>query len=236
MINTKYVSDIDIDYFSQFSDKYVPYTEADLDLIVGTLVDIGSKEKSLRICEVGSASGQFSLELSRRLQSEDTLFFGLDIARQVLAFYPFHKICGSAFQMPVVDEAFDIVCYPASLHHLAPFPDAIAEISRVLATGGYMYCVEPNFFHPQRRYFMRFQRLYRLYRKANDVPINPYELEVLLQRYGMRVITMRYINITFQKPGLLQQIQNFVAGLATPSFLDKFILPWFIMAAVKERN
>jgi ubiquinone/menaquinone biosynthesis C-methylase UbiE len=234
MTDNKYVSGIDIDYFSQFTEGYAPYTEADLDLMVGSLVDIVRKVTAPRICEVGSASGQFSVELERRLQKEDVSFFGLDIARKVLTFYPFHKICGSAFQMPVSDKAFNIVCYPASLHHLAPFPDAIAEMSRVLASGGYMYCVEPNFFHPQRRCFMRFQRLYRLCRNANDVPINPYELEALLQSHGMRVVAMRYINITFREPGILQRTQNFVANLDIPSFLDKFILPWFIMVAVKD--
>jgi hypothetical protein len=97
-----------------------------------------------------------------------------------------------------------------------------------------MYCVEPNLFHVQRRYFMRFQRLYRVYRNANDVPINPHELEALLQRHGMRAIALRYVNISFREPSILQRVQNLVANLDTPSFLERFLLPWFIMVAVKD--
>lgn len=229
------VSERDIRYFNKFTEGYTPYTETDLGLIVDSFVSLVKHMPSPRICEVGSASGQFSAELARRLQATRPSFFGLDIAEHVLALYPFHKICGSAFQIPVSNGTFDILCYPASLHHLAPFADAVAEMARVLRFGGYVYCVEPNFFHPQRRYFMRFKSLYRLYRNANDVPINPYELEDLLGSYGIRVVTMRYINIMFRNPGVLQRIQNSVASLNTPSFLDRFVLPWFILAAIKER-
>jgi SAM-dependent methyltransferase len=238
MSDNKFLSAIDIEYFNKFTEGYSPYARSDLDLIVGSVVDLVQAQKStpLYICEVGSASGQFSVELARQLQRKDVSLFGLDIAYKVLTHYPFSKICGSAFQVPVSNGAFDIVCYPASLHHLAPFPDAIAETSRILAPGGYMYCVEPNFFHPHRRYFMRFQKLYRLYRNVNDVPINLDDLEILLSSYGMKTITKQYININFQKPSILQRFQNFVAGLDTPSSLDRFILPWFIMIAVKDSD
>lgn len=50
---------------------------------------------------------------------------------------------GDAEAMPFPDAAFDVVAFSNSLHHI-PHPEvALAEASRVLKTGGFLYMMEP---------------------------------------------------------------------------------------------
>jgi len=136
--------------------------------------------------------------------------------------------------MPLRDKTIDVACCPASLHHLSPFEDALAEIDRVLAPGGSFFCIEPNFYHPQRRLFMQFPSLYRRYRDANDVPIRADWLAGHLKAMGYDIRESRYINLTFSKPGLLQRTQNVLArGIAPATWLHRWTLPWFIFVARK---
>jgi SAM-dependent methyltransferase len=225
---------LDVEYFNRFGEGYTPYSDADLELITRPLLEVLTTERQWRICEIGCASGQFSSELAARLPGRRATFLGIDIAVQPLRRYPFGRVCGSALQMPVAAGAFDLVCCPASLHHLTPLPTIVAEIARVLAPGGYLYCLEPNFFHPQRRWFMRFTRLYRLYRAANDVPINPDELTELLRTSTLDVVRQRFVNLEFRHPGVLQRMQNRVASAVPRSRLDRFLLPWFMTLARKR--
>lgn len=232
------VNKSDVQYFGQFTEGYNPYSAGDLDLVVGTLVGLlhasTAARRPLRFLEVGCASGQFSSELSARLPDNAALeYYGLDIAEPVLKRYPFNKVCGSAFAMPLQPHSMDIVCCPASLHHLAPFGQALAEIDRVLAPGGLFYCIEPNFYHPHRRWFMRFPALYRRYRDANDVPIRPDWLEAQLRQRGYRTEMNRLINLEFRSPGVLQKGQNTLAALPWPRVLHRWIYPWFILAVRK---
>lgn len=233
------VSKADQAYFGQFPEGYNPYSASDLDLVVGTLMELlrpRSDGAPLRFLEVGCASGQFSSELAARLKPGLRVeYFGLDIAQPVLAKYPFHKVCGTAFAMPLEAGSIDVVCCPASLHHLAPFEQALGEIDRVLVPGGLFYCVEPNFYHPHRRWFMRFQRLYRLYRDANDVPIRADWLERELRRRSYEVTLNRFVNLAFRSPGVLQRAQNALAERRWPSALRRWILPWFLFAARKAQ-
>ena len=228
-------SEMDRTYFNQYVDGYSPYTSADLDLILADIVSFIASRPPRWVCEVGSADGQFSAELAQRLPDQMPLL-GVDIADGVLRRYPFHKLCGSAFQMPLTDSALDVVCYAASLHHLEPFAVSLAELNRVLAPGGLAYFLEPNFFHPQRRFFMSQRRLYHLYRQANDVPVNPVDLGAALTNLGIDVVQLRYINIHFKSPGLLQTFQNTVARLPWPAQLRPYVMPWFILIGVKRAS
>lgn len=226
-------SEMDRQYFNQYATGYAPYTSADLDLLLADLVALLASRSRDWGCEIGSADGQFSAELARRLPYEMPLL-GIDIAERVLQRYPFHKLCGSAFQMPVVDGALGLVCYAASLHHLEPFTVSLAELQRVLAPGGLVYFLEPNFFHPQRRFFMSRRGLYRLYRQANDVPVNPVELSMALTKLGIDVVHLRYINIHFKSPGLLQTLQNTIARFPWPARLSPYVMPWFLLIGIKR--
>lgn len=226
-------SEMDRAYFNRYVNGYAPYTSGDLTALLSDLVRLLDAREPGWICEIGSADGQFSSALGQYLPPHSS-FLGVDIADRVLQQYPFQKLCGSAFQMPVADGALDVVCYAASLHHLEPFAASLAELRRVLAPGGLVYFFEPNFFHPQRRFFMTQRSLYHCYRQANDVPVNPLELCATLTALGIDVVSLRYLNIHFRSPGLLQKVQNVLASLPWPVWLQRYVMPWFVLIGVKQ--
>jgi len=234
MINPKPYSKTDMDYFNRYSHGYSPYTPKDLETILKPLEKAMLRFQRPKICEIGCASGQFSQAFSQRFNSLKPDLIGIDIAAKVLSQYPFHQICGSAFMLPLKNNSIDMVCLPAALHHLFPFEQSLKEISRILTHQGFFYCMEPNFFHPHRRLFMQFKALYNLYRKTNDVPINPDNLKSMLQDLGYSNITTTYININFNFPSYQQRIQNTIADTVVNKGIQKYILPWFILTAVKQ--
>ncbi|HAJ27466.1 MAG TPA: hypothetical protein DCG53_09535 [Syntrophus sp. (in: bacteria)] len=234
-MDKKTYSETDLRYFDQFTSGYTPYRDCDLDTMLAALDYAFQHFEKPRICEIGCASGQFSQSLKRRYPDSDMLLTGVDIASNVLSFYPYGKICGSAFALPFKDKSFEMVCLPATLHHLFPLEDSLKEVIRVLVPGGVFYCMEPNYLHPQRFFFMRFTRLYQLYRKANDVPVHPLRLQKDLEKKNMTVLECRFVNIYFKEPSMLQKIQNLVANLMPNSVWSRYWLPWFILIAEKER-
>ncbi len=234
MESTMDYSQKDEKYFNQYTDGYSPYTDKDMDTLLKPLIPIIDNLSRARICEIGCASGQFSQTLYERTENTHIDLIGLDIALSVLKHYPYDKVCGSAFEIPLEDGSVDIVCLPAALHHLFPLDVTLAEISRILNIGGYIYCIEPNYFHPQRRFFMRFQSLYNLYRKANDVPINPMKLKEQLLFLNFSDVMTSYININFQNPSILQKIQNKIVEKVQITKFKKYIYPWFAMTAKKD--
>ncbi|MGE3540973.1 MAG: class I SAM-dependent methyltransferase [Candidatus Tectimicrobiota bacterium] len=228
-------SEMDRAYFNRYAEGYSPYTPEDLEVLLADLVALVRERATGWICEIGSADGQFSSALMDYLPERRALL-GVDIAERVLQRYPFHKLCGSAFQMPVISGALDVVCFAASLHHLEPFAASLSELSRVLAPGGIVYFLEPNFLHPQRRFFMTQRGLYHRYRQANDVPVNPLELCTALQALGIDVLSLRYINLHFRAPGLLQTVQNTLARVPWPTWLRPYVMPWFVLIGVKRET
>jgi SAM-dependent methyltransferase len=231
----KTYSEKDLHYFGQFTSGYTPYRKSDLDAMLEPMDFVFNQFEKPRICEIGCASGQFSQALADRHPGRDISLMGLDIALNVLSFYPYGKICGSAFKLPFKNNSFNIACLPATLHHLFPIEDSLAEISRILVPGGVFYCVEPNFLHPQRFFFMRFSRLYQLYRSANDVPVHPEKLKAALEKVDFELMVCRFVNIYFKEPSLLQSIQNFIADMMPKIKMSRFWLPWFILIARKVR-
>jgi SAM-dependent methyltransferase len=233
MDENKTYSDRDVSYFNRFTSGYSPYLEKDLDVMLGPIDSVMHRLENVRICEIGCASGQFSQALAERYAAGAVSLFGLDIARQVLSHYPYEKICGSAFCLPFQDGIFDLVCLPATLHHLFPLEESLSELHRILAPGGFFYCMEPNYFHPQRYFFMRHAFLYHLYRNVNDVPIHSGELREKLEGLDFEVTYFRFINIYFKNPSMLQRLQNAMADAVRDRGMDKYCLPWFILMAKK---
>ncbi|MEW6717737.1 MAG: class I SAM-dependent methyltransferase [Chloroflexota bacterium] len=219
-------------YFDEFPSGYSPYTPSDLDLILSDLLQTVEHQPVNWVCEVGSADGQFSSELARHLP-EQVHFLGLDIAERLLKRYPFHRIHANAFQIPLKKDALQAICFTAALHHLTPFSAALDEMERVLAPGGIVYFLEPNYYHPYRRFFMQFRWLYKFYRAANDVPVNPRKLQAELTNRGYQKLAFGYINIHFKSPGFLQSLQNALAALKWPDNLLPYVMPWFILIAQK---
>lgn len=226
----------DINYFNSFKDGYNPYSDEDFNILLGKVVASVHDIQNPSICEMGCASGQFSLEFEKKIRDKKPVFTGVDIAEQVLEQYPFNKIHSSAFYIPVEESSFDVVCFCASLHHLDPIEKAINEAARVLKPGGILYCFEPNFFHPHRRYFMNFSWLYKAFRKPNDIPINPLKLIMLLKKNNFKLECCDFINVRFRNPGVLQRFQNSLASTRLAKKHKKFFMPWFILIANKESN
>lgn len=217
-------------YFNRYADGYEAYTAGDLDLVLSDLLAALRGTTVTRACEVGCADGQFSAELAHRLGgAHPALFVGLDIAGEVLKRYPFTKLRASGFDMPLAPASLDLLCYVGSLHHLAPFEDALTEASRVLKPGGLLYLLEPNRFHPHRRLFMSRPSLYRWYRDANDTPVDPFALQAALQRRDFQTLTLRFVTIAFRRPGWLQRIQNALATVPWPQALQPYVSPWFLL-------
>lgn len=229
------VSIADQQYFRQFKDGYCPYSQHDLNLIAEHMEPLVREFERPRILEVGCASGQFSSHIVSRFEPAAVEFVGIDIALEVLTTYPFQRVCGTAFQMPFQPRSFDIVCFPASLHHLYPFEVAVRELTRILRPGGYMFCVEPNLYHPQRVFMRYFPGIYqRFWRNANDVPISPYALRALLARNDIDTVKLRFVTIEFASPGPLQQLQNWISSLGVSRPFHPVLAPWFIYTARKK--
>jgi len=233
-VQEKSYSEKDLAYFNRFTSGYSPYVEKDLDTMLEPIDSVIGQFKTVHICEVGCASGQFSQALAARYINESISLFGLDIASQVLSLYPYEKICGSAFSIPCRSESFDMVCLPATLHHLFPFTNSLSELNRIIVPGGYFYCVEPNYYHPQRYFFMRHAFLYRRHRSTNDVPVHPGKLISMLKELNFEIVHFRFINIYFKKPSILQMVQNSIAVTMPLTKMNRYWMPWFILLAKKQ--
>jgi ubiquinone/menaquinone biosynthesis C-methylase UbiE len=226
-------SELDLKYFNQFKYGYFPYTDKDLNIILVEITQTINRLYKPKICEVGCGSGQFSKELSKRLTNEHD-FYGIDISEVILEYYPFNKINASAFNIPVEENFFDVICYPASLHHLYPFEEAIKEMDRILKPDGFFYCLEPNYYHLHRFLIMKNKFIYQFFRKANDVPIQFKKLSDTLSRRGFNIIYNKYTNIEFKEYSLLQQFQNKLSSSFLAKKFPEYVHPWFIVIAQKK--
>lgn len=229
-------SQLDKDHFNSFAQGYAPYTDEDVKNITGKLANYILKKKSQKIAEIGCGSGQFSVELNNALGRNVCEMTGVDIAEVALSKYPFHRVLGSAFDLPIDSGTYDAVCFPASLHHLEPFHDALKEADRILTKGGLLYFLEPNLYHPHRYLFMRFGWLYRKIVKINDVPVDPRWLLEELKRMDYNVVQFEYVNLAFKDPGILQRVQNFISRKFGTNVLSFLIHPWFIVIAEKRMD
>jgi len=233
MLNT-YQNTYDEKYFNNFTTGYSPYSDLDLKNIFKILIPKIPDASNLNICEVGCASGQFSIELEQRLKKSEPNLYGVDIAKDILELYPFNKINASAFNIPIENNFFDLICFQASLHHMFPFEKVVAESNRLLKNGGLFYCLEPNYFHPHRYFLMRFKYLYNLFVKINDTPINPNKLKKCLLANNYKILYFQYINIFFSTDSLFQKIQNSYSKTYFANKIPKYSLPWFITIAQKS--
>jgi SAM-dependent methyltransferase len=233
-LQEKSYSEKDLAYFNRFTSGYSPYLEKDLDAMLQPIDSVIGQFGRANICEVGCASGQFSQALAARYMHNHISLFGLDIASQVLSLYPYEKICGSAFAMPLKSASFEMICLPATLHHLFPFMNSLSELNRIIVPGGYFYCLEPNYYHPQRYFFMRHTFLYRRHRSTNDVPVHPRKLISMLKELNFEIKYFRFVNIYFRKPSILQTVQNIIADTMPTTKMNRYWMPWFILLAKKQ--
>jgi ubiquinone/menaquinone biosynthesis C-methylase UbiE len=96
-----------------------------------------------RLLDVGCGNGKAAISLTHAFSLEVT---GVDVdpdqikaANQVAADLPdAHFLVADATQLPLPDDEFDIVYTNKTTHHIPNWPQAIAEMARVLKPGGYL--------------------------------------------------------------------------------------------------
>jgi SAM-dependent methyltransferase len=123
-------------------------------LEVSNAVAIAETLKSIsggRVLDVATGDGQFINLLMKTLKNYDS-FVGVDIsakdvesARKRLAGKPVRILQMNAETLEFGDRSFDTVCISNSLHHLDKIDNVLAEMRRLLKTGGHfilqeMYC------------------------------------------------------------------------------------------------
>ena len=123
-------------------------------LAVSNAVAIAETLKSIsggRVLDVATGDGEFVSVLMKVLKNYDS-FVGVDIsakdvesARKRLAGKPVGILQMNAEALEFGDGSFDTVCISDSLHHLDKINKVLAEMRRVLKTGGHfilqeMYC------------------------------------------------------------------------------------------------
>lgn len=88
---------------------------------------------------LGSATGDegsvVGVDITPRMLAHSTT--RLDAAKAALQV---HLVCGSAMQLPLMDDSFDLVTCALGLHHMA-VPTVLAEMRRVMAGGGRLVLV-----------------------------------------------------------------------------------------------
>lgn len=95
--------------------------------------------RGVRVLEIGTGRGVALEPFARRLSP--SLLIGLDIDLTLLAEARRQAssllLCGDARNLPWRDRSFDVVIDFGTCYHIARAADALREIARVLAPGGY---------------------------------------------------------------------------------------------------
>ena len=104
---------------------------------------VGRRE---RVLDVGSGHGIVTAELARRAAGETV---ALDIDEAALAGdeYPAGavRVCGDARALPFHDASFDLLLFQNVLLWVGDAEQAVAEAARVLAPGGALVALEPDY-------------------------------------------------------------------------------------------
>ncbi|MBI4369202.1 MAG: methyltransferase domain-containing protein [Elusimicrobia bacterium] len=113
-------------------------------------IDLTGMSAAHRVLEIGCGTGIFSEKISRtgaRIVATDASADLLELARKKsIGNCSFEE--ADATRLPCAGGTFDIVCGSSILHHLDLRP-ALAEIYRVLKSGGQAVFAEPNMMNPQ---------------------------------------------------------------------------------------
>ena len=116
---------------------------------------------------------------------------GIDISDGMLAQNPYKWIKAPAEAIPFSDNYFDFVVCRSLLHHLDDPLAGLAEMYRVLKSGGKWVCWDPNHTGLNalfRKLFQHTDRFSHLHKSFNDI-----ELRKLIEDSGLKVFEMKYI-------------------------------------------
>jgi ubiquinone/menaquinone biosynthesis C-methylase UbiE len=122
------------------------------------IAEVGPEIGFLAILDVGCATGRLLSNLARagaaRLFGADLAPNILEVAREKLAAQGVHgelREADSEDSLPWPTESFDVITLTGVLHHFYRPHDALAEMYRVLRSGGRLLVLDPCFFPPLRQ-------------------------------------------------------------------------------------
>ena len=109
-------------------------------LVVEHLGDLAGR----RVLDVGCGKGRFARILKERCP--DCSVYGLDLAEAMLKFVPqgIHRCAASMTALPFADAVFDAAYATESLEHAVEIETAVAQICRVVKTGGRIVIIDKN--------------------------------------------------------------------------------------------
>ncbi len=157
----------------------------------GELVRVGP---GARLLDIGIGTGSFAAQVAR----SDTVVWGVDLSPGMLAQcredHPgYHLREGHFLQLPVPDEAFDIVISSFAFHHLLPaeYERAFREILRALAPGGRFVLLDVLFASESDRQAAR-AALGDLWDDEEIYPLVP-EVEAAARRAGAEGVGSQHV-------------------------------------------
>jgi len=97
-----------------------------------------------QVLDLGCGKGRFARVLQERYP--DARLYGFDLAEAMLRSAPLSvaRCAGSMTDLPFASEAFDCVYATESLEHAVDIEKAVAEMCRVLKSGGRLVIIDKN--------------------------------------------------------------------------------------------
>lgn len=110
-----------------------------------------------RVLEIGAGEALYSRMIAECFAPKQVVALDL-VPTQLAAYREENKIagvlsvCGDCFHLPFHDESFDIVFGSLILHRFRELEEVVAEIRRVLVSGGLYLGIEPSLRNPIHLY------------------------------------------------------------------------------------
>lgn len=181
--------------------------------------------------EVGCGSGS----LGRRLKARHAglAVIGIDIAPNFLNFYPFRAAAADGTAMPFSSNSYDLVVFPAALHHMHPWQNAIREAIRLLKPEGVLLMYETNIHHPWRRFSLS-DSMRSFFLETTDEALDGDRIASHLAEKGFHNVRIGYSSLAPAKPKVLGKIHGVIDQIPRPKFMERYLRPWFFLRAERR--
>ena len=129
-----------VDFFDRMAPSYDSWAGGQHERVAARLVDVAVPKKGEQVLDVGTGTGLVAHLVAPRVSPGSVI--GIDLSDQMLALARSKmaknvQFLGMAAERLVFKpETFDLVTMGEALAYLADPPDALAEVHRVLRTGG----------------------------------------------------------------------------------------------------
>ncbi|MFL6236175.1 MAG: methyltransferase domain-containing protein [Thermoanaerobaculia bacterium] len=131
------------------SGDFNPFTDRGWETLARRFQSAVPGAAKLSVLDVGCGTGQ-----SRRIyQARSSRYAGIDLSLSALTLARGRSgdsswLQADALRLPFRDGSFDVVAFSSVLHHVGDRRAALAEGSRVLRPGGWIFAFDPNLLHP----------------------------------------------------------------------------------------